>query len=110
MSELDTLRSEIDEIDTQLTALFLRRMDVTARVGAYKQENGLPVLDEAREQEVLARKSAAVSDPARRADVTALYETIMGLSRRQQRNLVNEAGNEGYRQIPGRPSPIAGPP
>lgn len=61
MSELDTLRSEIDEIDTQLTALFLRRMDVTARVGAYKQENGLPVLDEAREQEVLARKSAAVS-------------------------------------------------
>ncbi|MDB7861372.1 bifunctional chorismate mutase/prephenate dehydratase [Intestinimonas butyriciproducens] len=99
MSELDTLRSEIDEIDTQLTALFLRRMDVTARVGAYKQENGLPVLDEAREQEVLARKSAAVSDPARRADVTALYETIMGLSRRQQRNLVNEAGNEGYRQI-----------
>lgn len=52
MSELDTLRSEIDEIDTQLTALFLRRMDVTARVGAYKQENGLPVLDEAREQEV----------------------------------------------------------
>ena len=37
MSELDTLRSEIDEIDTQLTALFLRRMDVTARVGAYKQ-------------------------------------------------------------------------
>ena len=66
MSELDTLRSEIDEIDTQLTALFLRRMDVTARVGAYKQENGLPVLDEAREQEVLARKSVAVSDPARR--------------------------------------------
>ena len=63
MSELDTLRSEIDEIDTQLTALFLRRMDVTARVGAYKQENGLPVLDEAREQEVLARKSVAVSDP-----------------------------------------------
>ena len=99
MSELDTLRSEIDEIDTQLTALFLRRMDVTARVGAYKQENGLPVLDEAREQEVLARKSVAVSDTARRADVTALYETIMGLSRRQQRNLVNEAGNEGYRQI-----------
>ena len=50
MSELDTLRSEIDEIDTQLTALFLRRMDVTARVGAYKQENGLPVLDEARDR------------------------------------------------------------
>ncbi|MFQ8760216.1 MAG: chorismate mutase [Intestinimonas sp.] len=78
MSELDTLRSEIDEIDTQLTALFLRRMDVTARVGAYKQENGLPVLDEAREQEVLARKSVAVLRSARRADVTALYETIMG--------------------------------
>ena len=33
MSELNELRGEIDAIDAQLTELFLRRMDVTRRVG-----------------------------------------------------------------------------
>ncbi len=99
MSELDLLRGQIDDIDAQLTALFLRRMEVTGRVGAYKQKNGIPVLDAAREQDVLARKVAAVDDPARKSDVTALYEAIMGISRRQQRNLVREAGNADYSRI-----------
>ena len=34
MSELDALRGEIDQIDRQLVELFLRRMEVTGRVGA----------------------------------------------------------------------------
>ncbi|WP_300298670.1 bifunctional chorismate mutase/prephenate dehydratase [uncultured Intestinimonas sp.] len=90
MSELDALRAEIDDIDAQLTALFLRRMDVTERVGAYKQAHGLPVLDPDREREVLAKKAALTGDQARKADVTALYESIMAISRRQQRHLVRE--------------------
>ena len=55
MSELNELRGEIDAIDAQLTELFLRRMDVTRRVGEYKQAHGIPVLDPAREREVLAK-------------------------------------------------------
>lgn len=99
MSELDLLRAEIDEIDSQLTALFLRRMAVTGRVGDYKQKQGIPVLDAAREKDVLARKAALVEDPARKSDVTALFEAIMGISRRQQRKLVAEVGNDDYRRI-----------
>ena len=99
MSELNELREEIDAIDTQLTELFLRRMDVTRRVGEYKQAHGIPVLDPAREREVLAKKTAQVSDPALRDDVAALYEAIMGISRRQQRRLVKEAGREDYVQV-----------
>ena len=95
MDDLTTLRAEIDEIDAQLTSLFLRRMDVTRRVGAYKQSQGIPVLDAAREQEVLAKKAALVSDPALKSDVTALFEAIMGISRRQQRRQVSEAAGEG---------------
>ncbi len=99
MSELDTLRGEIDTIDAQLTALFLRRMEVTARVGAYKQKSGIPVLDTGREKEVLAKKAALVDDPAGKADVAALFEAIMGISRRQQRKLVQEGGNQAYDRI-----------
>ncbi len=99
MSQLDELRGQIDDIDAQLTALFLRRMEVTEQVGRWKQANGIPVLDTAREHEVLAKKAALTDDPARKDDVTALYEAIMGISRRQQRKLLTEAGNEDYVRI-----------
>ena len=99
MSQLDELRGQIDDIDAQLTALFLRRMEVTEQVGRWKQANGIPVLDTAREHEVLAKKAALTDDPARKDDVTALYEAIMGISRRQQRKLLTETGNEAYVRI-----------
>ena len=99
MSQLDELRDRIDTIDAQLTALFLQRMEVTEQVGRWKQANGIPVLDTAREREVLAKKAALTDDPARKDDVTTLYEAIMAISRRQQRKLLNEAGNQDYKRI-----------
>ena len=96
MSELNGLREAIDALDARLTELFLQRMELTRRVGEYKRAHGIPVLDPQREREVLAQKTALVADPALRDDVAALYEAIMGISRRQQRRLVNEAGNQDY--------------
>ena len=40
---LEELRLEIDKIDDQLIKLFEQRMDIAAKIGAYKKENGLPV-------------------------------------------------------------------
>ena len=97
MSELEEYRQEIDRIDAQLVRLFLERMEITGKVGAYKQVRGLPVMDAQRERQVIAAKTALTDDPARQADVAALYESIMGLSRRQQRQLVREGeGDPGY--------------
>lgn len=94
MNKLENLRGEIDEIDRQLVGLFERRMAVTEQVGQWKQKNGMPVLDNQRQQTVLESKAALLQDPALRADVTQLYETIMGISRRQQRNIVREGTEE----------------
>ena len=97
MAELEEYRREIDAIDARLVELFLQRMEVTGAVGRYKQARGVPVLDAARERQVIAAKTALTDDPARRADVAALYETIMGISRRQQRQLVREGAEDpGY--------------
>ena len=101
MSELNGLREAIDALDARLTELFLQRMELTRRVGEYKRAHGIPVLDPQREREVLAQKTALVADPALRDDVAALYEAIMGISRRPQRRLVNEAGNQDYARIRG---------
>lgn len=104
MTELEGYRRQIDAIDAQLVELFLRRMEVTGAVGRYKQERGLPVLDAERERRVIAGKTEQIGDTARRADVAALYETIMGRSRRQQRQLVPGgcgAGRDGLRRSHG---------
>ncbi len=87
MEDLQKLREQIDEIDRQMTDLFCRRMTLTRQVGEYKAAQGMPVLDEERESQVLAARAALVEDGLR-ADLTTLFETIMGLSRRQQQALV----------------------
>lgn len=87
MSELDELRKKIDDIDSQMTALFEKRMDATKKVGEYKKKNGIPVFDGAREAEVLAKKEAMLKNPYLRTDVKDFFSAIMALSRRQQREL-----------------------
>ena len=103
MDELQKLRQDIDEIDEQLVGLFRRRMDVTRRVGEYKRERGIPVLDQARERQVLQNKGELAGEGLRPAVIT-LYQTIMALSRRQQRDLAEpdrETGNPGVKRWQG---------
>lgn len=95
MDELQNLRQDIDAIDRQMVELFRRRMDVTARVGDYKRERGIPVLDQERERQVLQNKGELAGEALRPAVVT-LYQTIMALSRRQQRDMLGQgADNPG---------------
>ena len=94
MSELDQYRAKIDAIDAELSQLFLRRMEVTQKVGEYKLRQGLAVLDPQRERQVLAAKAALADDPAAKADLTDLYRSIMAISRRQQRKLMKEGEGE----------------
>lgn len=50
---LDSLRAEIDELDTQLLALLAKRQQVVQAIGDYKQAHGIPPLDEERWQHLL---------------------------------------------------------
>lgn len=98
MEELKDLRQEIDAIDKELVELFRRRMDVTRRVGQYKAARGMAVLDQAREREVLRGKGELAGEELRPAVIT-LYQTIMALSRRQQRDMLHEReDNPGLRR------------
>ena len=95
MDDLKELRREIDAVDRQMVELFRRRMEITRQVGEYKAAHGLPVLDQARERQVLTEKGELAGEKLRPA-VIKLYQTIMALSRRQQRDLIGEgADNPG---------------
>ena len=52
------------------------------------------MLDAHRERQVIANKLDCLQNQDLRTDVTLLYETIMGISRRQQRRLVQEGADD----------------
>ncbi len=98
MDELQDLRRDIDAIDRELVELFRRRMDVTRRVGEHKRARGIPVLDQERERQVL-RDKAELAGEALRPAVITLFQTVMALSRRQQRDLMGQGQeNPGVRR------------
>lgn len=98
MDDLQSLRRDIDAIDRQLVELFKQRMDVTHRVGEYKRANSIPVLDQERERQVLQNKGELAGEELRPAVIT-LFQTVMALSRRQQRDLMGQgADNPGVRR------------
>lgn len=55
-AELSALRQQMDETDDELWALLCRRMDISRRIGDYKRRNGIPVLQQARYDELLRRR------------------------------------------------------
>lgn len=86
---LEECRKEIDQIDTQLLQLYLRRMQTVIEVARYKKEHGLPVLHPKREQEIIDRQTAQ-SPEALRPYVRELYQTLMATSRAYQEQLLGE--------------------
>ena len=85
--ELSDYRRQIDDIDSQLLALFYRRMDVAAQIGGYKKAHNLPALDAGRERAKL--QQIANSAPEALRDYTvSLYSLIFELSRSCQNRLL----------------------
>ncbi len=94
---LSDYRREIDEIDRALVALYQKRMVAASGVAAYKEKNGLPVLDAARERALLA-KVASLAGEEYADSAVALYTSIMSLSRAHQTRLLNR-GSELEKKI-----------
>lgn len=86
--DLSDIRKKIDEIDKDLLTKFIERMDCTRQVAEYKTEHNIPVLNSAREQEILdsvAEKSGTLSNAT-----VMLFRTIMNISRGAQYPIVTK--------------------
>ncbi|WP_130836529.1 prephenate dehydratase [Lachnoclostridium sp. Marseille-P6806] len=98
LGELENCRSEIDEIDRQIVALYERRMSVSERVAAYKIRTGKKILDPAREQEKLRTLESLAHGGFNQRGVRELFQQIMSISRKKQYQLVQESG--GMSRLP----------
>lgn len=89
MDALQEARKIINEVDRQMAELFVRRMQAAEMVAQYKKDHGMPILDAAREEEVLRQGAERVSDDTLRGYYTDFMRDTMAISRRYQQNLIS---------------------
>lgn len=85
-ASLEALRAKIDECDEQIVELLARRFELVRKIGMYKANHNLPVLDEKREGELLSRKRQQASR-VKNYLVESIFEIILDESRRIQKDL-----------------------
>ena len=100
MDELERARKRINEIDREMAALFVQRMEASEAVAAYKREHGLPVRDSAREAEVVRRNAVLVENETLRAYYVNFLQNNMALSRKYQQR-IQEGQTVAYSGVEG---------
>ncbi|MBQ8974458.1 MAG: chorismate mutase, partial [Oscillospiraceae bacterium] len=87
MTNLDELRSEINDINGQMLELFLRRMSIAGQVAQHKKDASLPVFDPARERQILTEMAQRAGEDMREYS-TVLFSMLMELSRAYQHRIL----------------------
>lgn len=83
---LEEIRKEISEINDEMLALFVKRMELSAQVAAYKKANGLPTLDRKREEAILQKVADNTTDEFRQYALE-FFRQIMDLGKQYQDTL-----------------------
>lgn len=83
MKDLNELRVEIDEIDNEILKLFSKRMEIVKKIGEYKIENNLPILNTEREKKILGKCAKLLEDDIRMYG-EELMRDLMFISRKYQ--------------------------
>lgn len=83
-NKLEEARTIINEVDSQMAELFIRRMQAAEMVYEYKKEFGLPILDQKREDAVIEKNAALVEDEVLKGYYIDYLKHLMGVSRAYQ--------------------------
>lgn len=81
MQKIKDLRLKIDEIDKNLLDLFIERLQVVKEIGEVKQKNGMEIIDDVREQEVLSHLVERAKNKGVNLEVVRkLWKVLMEIS------------------------------
>ncbi|MBN1610228.1 MAG: chorismate mutase [Polyangiaceae bacterium] len=90
--ELETLRTQIDDLDARILGLIAQRVGVVMQIAEYKLSRGLPVYDAERETRLINRLCELRPPPLDAETVRRIYERLIDESRRlEQRHLTRSA-------------------
>ena len=83
---LEEIRKEISAINDEMLALFVKRMELSSQVAAYKIANDLPTLDRKREEAILQKVADNTSEEFRQYALE-FFRNMMDLSKQYQETL-----------------------
>ncbi|NLZ49973.1 MAG: chorismate mutase [Clostridiales bacterium] len=87
MTELKEYRNEIDLIDKELVQLLEKRLELSKKIGQYKKERNMEVLNIEREKEVLEKNLSLVEIHDYRPYISEILKAIMEESKKLQSKL-----------------------
>ena len=89
-SELDNLRDEIEHLDSDNFNLFRSRMEVANKIGIYKKENNMTILQQKQWNIIVAKSKSKASDLGISEQFIMQYlQAIHDESIRQQQSIMN---------------------
>ncbi|SHM16978.1 bifunctional chorismate mutase/prephenate dehydratase [Ruminococcus flavefaciens] len=95
--DLKQLRDGIDNVDSEILSLFMKRMELCRGVADYKKEHNMPVFQGGREQQIIDRIVELTNDKNLEKGTSALFTTIMDISKiLQNRTILAENRNYKY--------------
>lgn len=94
--ELSECREKIDKINNEMLELFCERMKLSKSVAEYKAEHGLPILNHARERDIIYEMTEKADDELE-SYVKVFYNTVMEVSRAYQGKLIY--GNGSFKKL-----------
>ncbi|MGD9963886.1 MAG: chorismate mutase [Candidatus Izemoplasmatales bacterium] len=84
------LRKEIDDIDDEMAELFLKRMAIVKKIALEKKNQGLEVLNQEREKEILTRLTDKINDKYLSGLYPKFIISVIEVSRLYQELLMKE--------------------
>ncbi len=89
MSQLDSARQIINDVDRQMAELFEKRMDAVKEVAQYKKERGLMIDDFAREEQIIAQNSKMIKNQEYRDYYVNFLRSTIDISKNMQHRLLD---------------------
>ncbi len=88
MKDINELRKGIDSIDSQITELFLARMNLAKEIGIAKKESGSSVNVPSRENDIVTRLTKMTDEDELKGYINRLYADIFAMSKAYQNGIV----------------------
>ncbi len=88
MTELEKAREIINEVDSEMAKLFVKRMDAVKQVAAYKKETGMQITDAAREEELIAKNAMLLENSPYKSYYINFLRENMEISKKFQHRLI----------------------
>lgn len=90
MNKLERARAEINRVDREIAKLFQERMKAVEDVIDYKIENSMEILDSGREQEVIEKNRALISEKKYEKYYVDFIVNMMKISKEYQKEILDK--------------------